>query len=210
MRELSQSSDFQPFRIVHRFPVSSLTEALALPSRQNAEGVVVRFLDSGIRIKLKQEDYIALHRIITNTSARVIWEHLAVNACKDKITRPKDWASFLHLDPQRAEQVLAAGEDWQVKMLHGVPDEFYEWFRTTIGNLTAEVIALKAEVTGVFADLNGRNEGDRKGFALDAREYRFSGMLFQLLDGRDITANLWTAVYPPAEKPWGQRSEDVS
>ena len=95
-------------------------------------------------------------------------------------------------------------------MLHGVPDEFYDWFAETTGRLTEEVIALRIEVDRAFADLNSRNRGDRKGFALDAREYWFSGMLFQLLDGRDITANLWTAVYPPAERPWGQRSEDVS
>ena len=186
----------------------TLREALAMPPRSNAEGVVVR---TGLdMVKLKQEDYIALHRIITNTSARVIWEHLAVNACKHLITKPKDWPKALHIGPERAAQVLAAGEDWMEKMLHGVPDEFYDWFAETTGRLTEEVIALRIEVDRAFADLNSRNRGDRKGFALDAREYWFSGMLFQLLDGRDITANLWTAVYPPAERPWGQRSEDVS
>ena len=190
---------------------STLREALALPMRPNAEGVVVR--TGRDMVKLKQEDYVALHRIITNTSARVIWEHLAVNACKDKITEPKQWPKALHIGPERAQQVLAAGEDWQEKMLHGVPDEFYGWFRETTEQLTKKVEVLRADMDEIFTHFSGLHEGDRKGFALAVQGWakaQYSGILFQLLDGRDITANLWTAVYPPAEKPWGQRSEDVS
>ena len=186
----------------------TLREALAMPPRENAEGVVVRIRTD--MVKLKQADYIALHRIITNTSARVIWEHLAVNACKDLMAKPKDWSTHLHLDPARAQEVLAAGEDWQGKMLHGVPDEFYGWFRDTVETLTSRVGILRMDVTGIFADLEKVHPADRKAFALAAKEYSCSGMLFRLLDGKDITTNLWTAVYPPAEKPWGQRSEDVS
>ena len=189
----------------------SLREALALPPRPNAEGVVVR--TGRDMVKLKQEDYVALHRIITNTSARVIWEHLAVNACKHLITKPKDWPKALHIGPERAQQVLAAGEDWQEKMLHGVPDEFYGWFRETTEQLTRKVEVLRADIFEIFTHFNGLHKGDRKGFALAVQGWakaQYSGMLFNLLDGRDITANLWTAVYPPAERPWGQRSEDVS
>ena len=186
----------------------TLREALAMPPRVNAEGVVVRIRTD--MVKLKQADYIALHRIITNTSARVIWEHLAVNACKDLMAKPKDWSTHLHLDPARAQEVLAAGEDWQGKMLHGVPDEFCGWFRDTVETLTSRVGILRMDVTGIFADLEKVHPADRKAFALAAKEYSCSGMLFRLLDGKDITTNLWAAVYPPAEKPWGQRSEDVS
>ena len=189
----------------------TLREALAMPPRSNAEGVVVR---TGLdMVKLKQEDYIALHRIITNTSARVIWEHLAVNACKHLIAKPKDWPKALHIGPERAAQVLAAGEDWMEKMLHGVPDEFYGWFKETTEQLTKKVEVLQADMNEIFTHFNSLHEGDRKGFALAVQGWakaQYSGILFQLLDGRDITANLWTAVYPPAEKPWGQRSEDVS
>ena len=76
-------------------------------------------------VKLKQEDYVALHRIITNTSARVIWEHLAVNACKDQIAKPKHWPKALHIGPERAAAGPGcrgglAGEDAARR-----PGEFY-------------------------------------------------------------------------------------
>lgn len=184
----------------------TLAEALALPVRENREGVVVR-QPHGM-VKIKQADYIALHRILTMTSARNIWEYLAVNACKD--LTGKKWGTQLGLDPKRAEGILAAGPDWQEKMLSGVPDEFFDWFRITIDALEHRVEVLRTEVTAVFKNLSGEHEGDRKGFALEAQGYSHAGLLFQLLDGRDITPNLWKAVYPEAEKPWGQRSEDVS
>jgi hypothetical protein len=34
--------------------------------------------------------------------------------------------------------------------------------------------------------------------------------MFLLLDGKDITYYLWKAAYPPPEKAWGARSEDVA
>jgi putative RNA ligase len=186
----------------------TLREALKLPPRPNAEGVVARIRDA--MVKLKQEDYVALHRVLTNTSARVIWEHLAVQACRDYITKPKDWATLLRMDPRRADQVLAAGSDWAEKMIHGVPDEFYGWFRDTITRLVAQVDDTRDAVMTTFAELKAAHGDDRKGFAIAAKEYPYAGLLFYLLDGADITPYLWRDAYPPAEKPWGQRSEDVS
>ena len=187
---------------------ATLRDALALPPRINAEGVVVRVRDA--MVKLKQEDYVALHRIVTNTSARVIWEHLAVNACKGLVAKPKDWPKLLHIGPERAEQVLAAGEDWQEKMIHGVPDEFYGWFKETTESLTDRKCDLESEIAITFHDLKTQHGDDRKAFALAVKDDPYAGLLFNLLDGRNIEGQLWVAVYPPAEKPWGQRSEDVS
>lgn len=41
----------------------------------NREGIVVRF-DDGTRIKIKIEEYVRLHRLITGCSSKTIWEHL--------------------------------------------------------------------------------------------------------------------------------------
>ena len=40
----------------------------------NAEGFVVRF-NSGFRVKIKGEEYLRLHKILTNTSTRDIWRY---------------------------------------------------------------------------------------------------------------------------------------
>lgn len=56
---------------VERMEASSLSEALALPPRQNREGVVVTIEgEHPMKIKVKQDDYIRLHRIVTMFSKK--------------------------------------------------------------------------------------------------------------------------------------------
>jgi len=45
---------------------------------ENAEGFVIRF-QSGLRLKLKFAEYVRLHRILTQCTARTIWELLRTN-----------------------------------------------------------------------------------------------------------------------------------
>lgn len=79
-------------------------------------------------MKLKQDDYVALHRILTGTNARNVWEVAAVQTCAHLIKEPQHWGSFLGIDPARAEEVVCLGDDW----LHDVPDEFYGWVEETL------------------------------------------------------------------------------
>jgi len=44
--------------------------------RPNAEGVVVRDLGTGNMLKIKQEDYVRLHRIISGLTDRTVWQHM--------------------------------------------------------------------------------------------------------------------------------------
>lgn len=50
-------------------------ERLRATAIENAEGYVVRF-QSGVRVKMKFAEYVRLHRLITQVSARSIWELL--------------------------------------------------------------------------------------------------------------------------------------
>lgn len=45
--------------------------------RPNAEGVVILNEDTGERLKLKQEDYIELHKVMTGLNERQLWEWLS-------------------------------------------------------------------------------------------------------------------------------------
>jgi len=45
----------------------------------NKEGFVLRWPGSGIRLKIKFNEYLHLHRLVTGISARVVWEHLRDN-----------------------------------------------------------------------------------------------------------------------------------
>lgn len=193
------------------FAFATLAEALRAPPRPNAEGLVLHFPETDERVKLKQDDYVALHRIMTGTSPRRLWEYLCVDACKGWVREPKHWQR-LGLDPARAESVLAAGPDWQETMLAAVPDEFYGWVRDTIAEIRTGVATMRQEIEAAFARL-APWRGDRKVYAAMALLERHPPAMFALVDGREIETYLWKQAYPAAAKAgsgWLNRSEDVA
>lgn len=58
------------------FPYATLQEALAAPPRPGMEGLCVRYVHHDQIVKIKQDDYVRLHRIVTGLSERSVWEHL--------------------------------------------------------------------------------------------------------------------------------------
>lgn len=80
--------------------------------RPNAEGVVVHREETGDRIKLKQQDYLELHKVMTGLNERQLWEWLSqgksmIEILSDLPEEIHDWASpilvhlvdqFLYLD----------------------------------------------------------------------------------------------------------------
>jgi RNA ligase len=134
---------FYPGPRVQTYDYSTLAEALEAEPRPNAEGYVVYFPETSDRVKIKQPDYVALHRILTGTNARHVYEFAAVRACSEAVTRlaegrdaGKLWASFVGLDPARVEQLQAAGDGWLEAQ--GIPDEFYAWVRGVIDAVEEE------------------------------------------------------------------------
>ncbi len=82
-----------------------MASALRLPPRPNAEGVVVHLVDSGVQVKIKQDDYLRLHRIAFSLSPKGVWEHL-----------------------------VAHGGD-ESELVAGIPDEFHGWIRDQASRL---------------------------------------------------------------------------
>lgn len=61
--------------IVRRYDGVSDLEALRAIQEDNKEGFVVRFRN-GLRVKLKFDEYVRLHRIVTGVNTRTVWEVL--------------------------------------------------------------------------------------------------------------------------------------
>lgn len=61
--------------LVKRYDGINDLEALKEIQDENKEGFVVRF-KSGLRVKLKFDEYVRLHRIVTGVSTRTVWEAL--------------------------------------------------------------------------------------------------------------------------------------
>ncbi len=156
----------------------TLREALAAPPRPNAEGIVVTFVDSKKMVKIKQEDYVALHKVITGLNARTVWEALGEGKSIAEICDP-------------------------------LPDEFHDWVRDIAYWLIGEQDLMVAHVKQVHEHildvLNVPVGGvvERKAYAAlattpDRKE--ISGLLFMLLDGKQIGSTVWKTLRPRADE----------
>jgi RNA ligase len=157
------------------FSYETLREALEAPARPNAEGYVVYFPDFDYRIKIKQDDYVALHKIVTGLTKRRIWEIM----CEGKSL--EDMCSI-------------------------VPDEWHEWLRTTHKEIRLEFLAIKTTVESDYRQLvkalDKDGEWSRKDFAkcvVSGEWGEFKSLMFELLDGRDITPSIMKLIKPSAE-----------
>jgi len=149
------------------FPHATLADALAAAPRQNAECVVVHFVDSDERVKIKQEDYVALHRIVTGLNERTVWEHVSAG---------KPLGELLTALPDE---------------FHGWVGEVAARLLATVEDSAAEV---ERAYSTILADLPP--EPTRKDFALRAKEHPRRGQLFARHDGKDYRPALWEEVYP--------------
>lgn len=85
-----------PGPIAEVFPYQTMREALEAEPRKGKEGFVVHFLTSDVRVKIKQEDYIQLHRIVTGLNARSVWEAMVYDEVDELIEKiPDEFHSFI-------------------------------------------------------------------------------------------------------------------
>lgn len=151
------------------FRHASLADALAAEPRPNAEGFVLYFPEHDERLKIKQADYVALHRIVTGLNARTVWEHLCAGLPIDDLMAP-------------------------------LPDEFHEWVRGIALGLETTVAIRRARIVEEFAGIVAAMPlgFTRKDFAMIAKDREDAWGLFLLLDGKDLTPELWKQARPEA------------
>jgi len=82
--------------VTEEFSYRTMREALTAEPRAGKEGFVVHFLRSDTRVKIKQEDYIALHRIVTGLNARSVWEAMLTDSVDELIEKiPDEFHDFI-------------------------------------------------------------------------------------------------------------------
>jgi RNA ligase len=77
------------------FQYRTMREAFEAPYRPNAEGFVIR---SGSKLmKIKQADYVELHRIVTNLNEKTVWELMKQGKDAQQICEPipDEWHSWV-------------------------------------------------------------------------------------------------------------------
>jgi RNA ligase len=163
------------------FAAATLAEALALPPRENAEGVVVRMLATDDRVKLKIARYVELHRLITGMNARVVWERIG--------------------EGETAEEICAAIPEEFWPWVREVGGELIREKNRVIDEATAEHGRILAELPEGWT---------RKDYAAAAVRSPLRAWLFNLLDGRDPSAGIWRTLKPSGERTLVAYSEDTA
>lgn len=200
-------------------PYTTLREALEASPRPGQEGLVVYFPDSGERVKLKQEDYIAIHRLVFGLTARRIWENAGVHDLLGSSAtdvagvirapvagmEPKQIAITLQMDPKDVDGIIDAAPsgDWMAEMLQIVPEEFAAWAIKTAKQIIGEVDVWETRVLARMLELT-KDLGypfDRKTLALRIQEEPkdIRAALFYKIDHKSIRSFAWRAVKPEHE-----------
>lgn len=163
------------------FETKTLADALAMEPRAGAEGVVVRLIDRDIRIKIKQEDYVALHKLVTGMNERAVWERLGAGDTVEDIQQglPEEFWPW----------VRGVGYGLLVQ-------------------LNAIVKEAQAEHNAILAALP---EGwSRKDYAALAQKSEHRAWLFMILDGRDPSEKIWRTLRPSAERSMIANTEEAA
>lgn len=192
------------------FPYESFAAAMAAEPREGAEGLVVHFQRSDERLKLKQDDYAALHRLFFRCTVRRLWAHLAANACQHLIREDKQWAQFLRMDPENAHRVLAAGPNWMDRYVDRVPQEFAAWVKQRCADIAQQVDDLRAAVIAEYASYLPLTPADQHAFSVLTFDSPHRKFLMELFYGKGIETMLWKWVRPAHEIPFLAVSEDVA
>lgn len=183
-------------------PYGSFHAALADEPQEGVEGYVVHFLDSDRRVKIKGPWYLQMHRLVTGLSARVLWEHLAINFCQGHYDDPKHLVRLFMMGPDRVKRIQDAGADWYDSFVAAAPDELQTWISNTVDGMCDSVEEMRAEVHVEFVRLASGAAGDRRQFAAAAGKHPHSGALFALWDNRQIDSYLWREARPAHELPY--------
>jgi putative RNA ligase len=152
-----------PGPVIETFGYPTLAAALAAPPRPGREGLVVWFPEADLRVKLKYEEYVRLHRIVTGLNARSVWEN--IDNLDDLVESLPDefhpWVRTVAAELQaEVDSRLAAIEDAYLSIVDGLAEG---WSRKDFA-----LIAGRHPLRGyLFLRLDGRD--CRPGLRQDVR-----------------------------------------
>jgi RNA ligase len=135
----------------------------------NEEGFVIRF-SNGERIKIKGEEYLRLHRIMTGVSTTSVWDVLANGGNMEEILK--------NVPDEFYDKIKEVVGDIAVRF-DNIRTDYIQYFTDIVFKIGRE---------------------DRRRFAEEARRYNHSSILFAMLDGKDINPIIWKIVKPEWRK----------
>lgn len=143
-------------------------------SRENSEGVVL-YYENGFMCKVKYDEYVRLHRLITGVTARRIWDLLRNDEGIEELL----------------ERVPEEFSDWVKKTAHQLVFEFQ----------TAERCCARVVQEAREFDTRKKQAEHIIRMTADARR-GVSGVCFAMLDEKDHVQAIWKLLKPAHEVPF--------
>lgn len=165
-----------PFRQPQIFEVSDIE---SLPrDTQNFEGYVIRF-DNGLRVKVKLDDYVRLHKLMTGITANRLWEMLKSGQDID--------AAIKELPDEMYDEVIDT-----VNEIRNEHVAFIDMHIMTLELLDVQNLSRKEQASIIIQKCKAGLEVDGLVVSLNA------GVMFMLLDGQKekVKAECWKFVKP--------------
>jgi RNA ligase len=171
------------FKIVKKYNGIDDYKELKKIIPDNSEGFVIKFV-SGFRMKIKGEEYVRLHRLITNFSNVDIWEVLKEG---------KNLEDFLDKVPDEFDS-------WVKRTMNSILTN-YQRIESQVGKI------YEYHMFGKFGDKEP--ETDKKKYAewVKERDPKIQPILFKMFDGGDYSKYLWRLVRPEYQKPFWNKED---
>ena len=163
-----------PGPVVEVMPYKSISEALAHTDRPNAEGFVIR--SHNFMVKVKQPDYLELHKLVTNASPKTVWEQLKAGKSKSEII-----SNF----PDEFHDYISSMIDPLLERFETRSQEIFEAWGKVMDKIQDDYRPIS--VTG---------GPSRKEYARAFSKHADKKYYFLLLDSRSISEVLWMELKP--------------
>ena len=166
----------------------AMDKVVSSPERSNAEGYIVHFKETGVRIKIKHEEYVRQHRYATGINSRRIFEMLVAG---------DDFSHMMQTMPEEFN-------DYVTKTRNKLTDEF-------TSNKNRILDSYRVFVKGLPKNV------DQKTFAIEVnkqipssdRSFFFSLRNSGNLDDPRTQKNLWELVKPEFTKSFWKDPDNV-
>lgn len=177
------------FQVTPKF--AKTIEQCAAENNKNEEGYVVTYLREGkwpVKVKVKFDEYCALHRVVTHMNPKSVWEMLAAGKEQE--------LADLYRDANYPEKFRSWLLGWTVELEQ-------RYFK--IQDEAAYIVKAAHDAIG-FGDSEKATGEVRKKYAMffQAQNPSICGVMFAMLDGHDHAQTIWKMIKPKANESFVQ------
>lgn len=168
---------YWPHSRAQRFDFHTLDELNMRDVTSNFEGYVVRYYTTGYRVKVKLDEYVRLHRLLTQVSSKSIWELLS--------------------NDQSLDDIIDRVPDEFYTWVRNTADDLCGKFEAmeSLARAAFEELHVEGEPRKTTA------------LKFQRHAPALCPILFKILDGKDYDELIWKAIKPEYEKPFVQQFE---